>query len=236
MMAVESCKQSVKKQKSGSTAAIASRISPWLANLAYFLGYHLVMPFYFRRIEVIGQENLPKDGPIILAPTHRSRWDALVVPYSAGRLVTGRDLRYMVTIDEVKGIQGWFIRRLGGFAVNPRNPAISCIRLMVELILNRDILVIFPEGNIFQDDLVHPLKPGLARLALQAEFTEKDLGVKIVPITINYRPRVPRWQTNVTVQIGSPIFVADYTQSSHKKAAQVLTADLENALKELDCC
>jgi 1-acyl-sn-glycerol-3-phosphate acyltransferase len=107
---------------------------------------------------------------------------------------------------------------------------------MVELILNRDILVIFPEGNIFQDDLVHPLKPGLARLALQAEFTEKDLGVKIVPITINYRPRVPRWQTNVTVQIGSPIFVADYTQSSHKKAAQVLTADLENALKELDCC
>lgn len=233
MMTLDSCKQSVKQQK-GSSGAIASRISPWLANLAYILGRYLLMPFYFRSIEVIGQENLPQDGPVILAPTHRSRWDALVVPYSAGRLVTGRDLRYMVTIDEIKGIQGWFIRRLGGFAVNPKNPAISSIRHGVELMLNKEMLVIFPEGNIFQDDLVHPLKTGLARLALQAELIEPNLGVKIVPISINYRPRVPRWHTNITVNIGSPLSVADYCQDSSKTAARVLTADLENTLKILD--
>lgn len=233
MMTLDSSKQSVKKQK-GSSGAIASRISPWLANLAYFIGRYLLMPFYFRRIEVIGQENLPQDGPVILAPTHRSRWDALVVPYSAGRLVTGRHLRYMVTIDEVKGIQGWFIRRLGGFAVNTKNPAISSIRHGVELMLNKEMLVIFPEGNIFQDDLVHPLKTGLARLALQAELIEPNLGVKIVPISINYRPGGPRWHTNITVNIGSPLSVADYYQDSSKKAARVLTADLENALKNLD--
>ncbi|NEP40771.1 MAG: 1-acyl-sn-glycerol-3-phosphate acyltransferase [Okeania sp. SIO2H7] len=236
VMALESPKQSANQQKSVSNEAIASRISPWLANLAYFLGYHLIMPFYFRRIEVIGQENLPKDGPVILAPTHRSRWDALVVPYSSGRLATGRDLRFMVSIDEIKGIQGWFIRRLGGFAINPKHPAISSIRHGVELMLNREMLVIFPEGNIFQDGLVHRLKPGLARLALQAESNEENLGVKIVPMIIDYRPRVPRWKTNITVNIGSPLSVANYCQDSPKKAAQVLTADLEKALKELDLC
>lgn len=233
-MDLDSPKQSANKEKPVSTKAIASRISPWLASLVYFIGRHLVLPFYFRPIEVIGQENLPSCGPIILAPTHRSRWDALIVPYSAGRLVTGRDLRFMVTIDEVKGIQGWFIRRLGGFAVNTKNPAISSIRLMVELMLNKEMLVIFSEGNIFQDGEIHPLKPGLARLALQAESIEPDLGVKIVPISINYKPRVPRWHSNVTVKIGSPLSAADYSQGSSKKAARVLTADLENALKTLD--
>lgn len=233
-MDLDSDKQSARKQKSASSKAIASHISPWLASLVYFIGRHLVLPFYFRPIEVIGRENLPSDGPIILAPTHRSRWDALIVPYSAGRLVTGRDLRFMVTIDEVKGIQGWFIRRLGGFAVNTRNPGISSIRHGVELMLNKEMLVIFAEGNIFQDGEVHPLKPGLARLALQAEVIEPDLGVKIVPISINYKPRVPRRHSNVTVKIGSPLSAADYSQDSSKKAARVLTADLENALKTLD--
>ena len=233
-MALESPEHSANQQNSVSNEAIASRVSPWLANLAYFLGYNLVMPFYFRHIEVIGQENLPKDGPVILAPTHRSRWDALVVPYSSGRLVTGRDLRFMVTIDEMKGIQGWFIRHLGGFAINTRHPAISSIRHGVELMLNREMLVIFSEGNIFQDGLVHPLKPGLARLALQAESTEENLGVKIVPMNIYYQPRVPRWKANITVKIGSPLSVADYCQDSLKKAAQVLTADLEKTLRELD--
>lgn len=234
MIALDSRKKYLKKQMPESQAAIASNISPWLAKLAYFLGQYLVIPFYFRRIEVIGKEHLPKDGPVILAPTHRSRWDALIVPYTTGRLVTGRDLRYMVTMDEVKGIQGWFIRHLGGFPVNPRNPAIASLRHGIELLLHGEMLVIFPEGNIFQDDTVHPLKPGLARLAIQAEANHPDLGVKIVPITINYRPRIPRWRTDVTVNIGTPISVADYCDDSAKKAAGFLRDDLENSLKSID--
>ncbi len=62
-----------------------SRCSPWLTPLAYFLGTHIVMPAYFGRITVIGQENLPRSGPIILAPTHRSRWDSIILPLAAGR-------------------------------------------------------------------------------------------------------------------------------------------------------
>ncbi|NET17264.1 MAG: 1-acyl-sn-glycerol-3-phosphate acyltransferase, partial [Okeania sp. SIO1H6] len=87
-----------------------SSISPWLASLSYFLGHHIVMPLYFRKINIIGKENIPKDGPVILAPTHRSRWDGLIIPYTTGRLVTGRDLRFMVSMDEMKCLQGWLIR------------------------------------------------------------------------------------------------------------------------------
>lgn len=209
---------------------VTSHFSPWLVSLAYPLGRYLVMPFYFDRIDVAGQENLPQEGPIILAPTHRSRWDALIVPYAAGRQGSGRDLRFMVSADEVKGLQGWFIRRLGGFPVDTRHPTIASLRHGVEVLQAREALVIFPEGGIFRDPHVHPLKPGFARLALQAEASQPNLGIKIVPISLQYSAPFVPWRCRIRVNIGKPLNVADYHLKTPKQSAQKLTTDVENAL------
>jgi 1-acyl-sn-glycerol-3-phosphate acyltransferase len=211
---------------------VGSRFSPWLAFVAYPLGRYALLPSYFRRIDVIGRENLPKTGPVILAPTHRSRWDAFMVPCAAGQDVTGRKLRFMVTADEVKGIQGWFIKRLGGFEIDTKHPAISSLRHSVELLKKGEVLVIFPEGNIFRE--CRPLKPGLARLALQAEAGHEKLGIQIVPINIHYsQPLVP-WRCCVEIRIGSPLKVSDYETQTPKQGAKKLTTDLEDALRELN--
>lgn len=217
-----------------SAKAVSSKCSPWLTPLAYFLGRWVVIPRFFGRIQVSGQENLPLDGPVILAPTHRSRWDALLVPHLTGRPVTGRDLHFMVTADEVCGLQGWLIRRLGGFPVNVNRPTISSLRHGFDLLNDRKMMVIFPEGGIFRDRTVHPLKPGLARLALQAETLKPGLGVRIVPISLQYDQAVPSWGANVTMTIGRPLEVADYTQYDAKHAARALTQDLHTALTQLD--
>nr|WP_228034965.1 lysophospholipid acyltransferase family protein [Oculatella sp. LEGE 06141] len=205
-----------------------------MLSAIYPLGSRVVLPFYFGRIEISGQEHLPTEGPVILAPTHRSRWDALLVPYATGRCVTGRDLRFMVTADEVKGIQGWFIRRLGGFAVNPRKPSIASLRQGVEILQNGEMLVIFPEGGIFRDDQVHTLKPGLARLAIQAEASQPGLGIKIVPMTLQYSEPCPRWGCDVSIQIGAPLNVSKYAKGAAKQDAKRLTADLDGALRRLN--
>ena len=216
-----------------SITTIQSRISPWLTPIAYGLGCWLVLPSFFQ-IEVTGQENLPKQGAVILAPTHRARWDSLLIPYATGRFVTGRDLRFMVTADEMKGLQGWVIQRLGGFPVNPRNPAIASLRYGVEVLQNGEMLVIYPEGNIFRDCQLQPLKPGLARLALQAESNRPELGLKIVPIHLRYGQPLPKWGCKVKIQIGKPLEVAAYQQvSGVKQKAQQITHDLEASLRQL---
>lgn len=212
--------------------SINSRVSPWLTPLAYALG-NVVLPTFFGKVEMIGQENIPQSGAVILAPTHRSRWDPILVGYAAGRCVTGRDMRFMVTIDECQGFQGWIIRRLGGFPVNPRQPAIASLRFGVETLQNQEMMVIFPEGGIFRDGEVHALKPGLARLALQAEASDPNLNVKVVPMSLNYTQTPPTWGTKVSVRIGTPLTVADYRQASTKENAQNLTTDLKTALQEL---
>ncbi|QLE55118.1 1-acyl-sn-glycerol-3-phosphate acyltransferase [Nostoc sp. TCL26-01] len=214
-------------------AVSTSRVSPWLSPLVYFVGYHLLLPSFFRHIQVTGQENIPTTGPVILAPTHRARWDSFVLAYAAGRYVTGRDLKFMVTMTECQGLQGWFVRRMGGFPVDTLNPAVTALRHAVEVIQNGQMLVIYPEGNIFRDGKLHPLKPGIARLALSAESSHPGLGVKILPISINYSQPHPHWGTDVSIQIGSAINVQDYTNGKLKQNAKRLTEDLTRTLQHL---
>lgn len=209
-----------------------SVVSPWFSPLAYFLGRRFVLPFFFGQIQVTGQENLPTTGPVILAPTHRSRWDALLVPYAAGRYVTGRDLQFMVTIDECQGLQGWLVRQMGGFPVDSKHPSINTLRHAVKILQDGEMLVIFPEGGI-RKGKVHPLKPGIARLALNAESSHPDLGVNIVPIGINYSQAYPSRGTDVAIHIGTPLKVSDYATGCLKQDAQRLTTDLAKLLQKL---
>jgi 1-acyl-sn-glycerol-3-phosphate acyltransferase len=193
----------------------------------------LLFPFYFGRIDIKGQENLPLSGSVILASTHRSRWDAMMVPYVAGRHITGRHLRYMVTADEMTGIQGWFIQRMGGFPINTKRPAIASLRHGVDLLEQGETLVIFPEGDIYRDKRVQPLKQGLARLAIQAESSRPDVAVRIVPMTIHYsRPFVP-WRSRAKVRIGKPLQVSEFATACSKQSAKKLTAALQTAMEQL---
>lgn len=212
---------------------VESHFSPWLTPLVYFLGRRLVVPNFFGKITITGQDYLPSAGPVILAPTHRSRWDAIMLPYATGRHVSGRDLRFMVTADEVKGIQGWFIRRLGGFAVNVHRPSIATLRHGVELLRQGEMMVIFPEGGIFKSNKVQSLKPGLARMALQAEASTDNLGVKIIPVSLHYSQSCPGWGTDVDIKIGKPVQVDHYKTGCTKDNARQLTQDLHRTLNDL---
>lgn len=213
--------------------AVNSRINPCLIRFCYFLGNYLVLPAFFSKITVTGQENIPLTGGVILAPTHRSRWDALILPYAVGRSVSGRDLRFMVSANEIKGVQGWFIRRLGGFPVNTDHPGMGSLIHSVELLAAGEMVAIFPEGGICRDRVVHPLKPGVARIALEVKIMKPDADIKILPVSISYNQPYPRWGSEATVNIGQGINVLDYQQNSLKRETVRLTKTLSDRLKFL---
>jgi len=217
---------------------VSSQVLPWLARLAYLLMGRIVVPLHFRRISITGQEHLPKSGAVILAPMHRSRWDAIIVPYAAGRRVTGRDVHFMVSINEIKGLQGWFIRRLGGFPVNSDQPGrlrslASSIRHSVDLLCQRKMMVVFPEGNIFRSGELQPLKTGIAHMALQAAQSEHLGEVQIVPMALAYDDAYPHWGSSVAIQIAPPLCTQSYGHLSNKKAVKAITEDLTRSLLSL---
>jgi 1-acyl-sn-glycerol-3-phosphate acyltransferase len=212
---------------------ITSHIAPWLINLVYPLGAFLVIPFYFGKINISGQENIPSSGAVIVAPTHRSRWDALLVPYATGRLVSGRDLYFMVSANEMKGIQGCLVRRLGGFPVNTSHPGLGTFRHSFELLCRGEMVVIFPEGGIVRSSKIQALKEGVARIALEVASTQANSPIKILPLSIKYHQPIPGRGCDVQIKIGSCLNVLEYHRNSLKKDTVTLTQDLENSLKQL---
>ena len=95
---------------------IKNRVNPFLGYIAMFLTQDLVLNFFFKEKKIINHNlSIPKNYSVILAPTHRSRWDGLVLTMAMGRRITKKDCSFMVTKSEMKGIQGCFLKRLGCF-------------------------------------------------------------------------------------------------------------------------
>lgn len=210
-----------------------SRINPLLMDLVYPIGYNIILPTFFGKIEITGQENIPQACPLIIAPTHRSRWDAFILAAALGRKVSGRDLRFMVTSNEVEGIQGWFIRRLGGFPIDIKHPGASSLLYSITLLKQGEMLVIFPEGGIVRENRVHPLKRGIARIALDVLKEVPDSPIKILPVSIRYSQTYPSWGTDIQVKIGEPLLVENYDIKKIRASSEALTLDLQKQLKIL---
>jgi len=204
--------------------SVCNGVSPWLAPLAMVLTQDLAVPGFFSRVMVRGREHLPRSGAVLLAPTHRARWDALLVPHAAGRRVWGRDCRFMVTRDEMEGPQGWLLQRLGCFPVDQGRPTLASLRLAVNLLERGEQLVMFPEGRIHRHDEPLRLHQGLARLAQLA--AGQGVDVRVVPVGIAYRQAVPRSGQAAAVQIGPALGVSQ----GGRAAAASYTAELAAAM------
>ena len=182
---------------------ILNEINPILGFFAMFLTQDIVLKIFFRKKIISNKIDLPKNSPVILAPTHRSRWDGLILTMAMGRRITKKDCRFMVTNNEMRGIQGWFLKRLGCFSINQVSPSLSVLRNVVNLIVSRRQLVVFPEGKINKYGKNLILKEGLYRLAKLA--SKKINPITVVPIGIAYSEVNPKFRGKFCLCFGEPI-------------------------------
>ncbi|CAK6691924.1 MULTISPECIES: 1-acyl-sn-glycerol-3-phosphate acyltransferase [unclassified Synechococcus] len=186
-------------------SSVCRGISPVLSPLAMLVTQDLALPGFFSSIEVLGSEHLPLEGPVLLAPTHRARWDALLLPYAAGRRISGRDCRFMVTVTEMRGIQGWFLDRLGCFPIDQGRPGTSSLRYAVDLLAASEQLVVFPEGQIRRQDEPIRVHQGLGRLALLA--ASQGVDVRVVPVGIGYGKAPPSFRSRAALAFAPALAV-----------------------------
>ena len=175
-----------------------------LTKVAYVLVRDLLLilsKIYFR-VTVSGREHLPKSGPYIIAPVHRSNIDT---PLSA--FVTRRRVRFMGKDSLWKQKQiGMFLSLLGGFPVTRGAADLEALKRCVAVLDAGEPLVMFPEGTRQSGATLHPLFEGPAYVALKR-------GVPIVPVGIGGTERVMRkgskmiWPHKCHVTIGKPIAV-----------------------------
>ena len=182
------------------------------------------------RMTVEGRDNVPSEGPFLLAPTHRSILDT---PIASG--VTFRRMRFMGADKYWKNKAfGRLLTALGGFPVTRGTADREALRRSIAVLERGEPLVLFPEGERKSGPLVHPLFDGATYVAVKA-------GVPIVPVGIGGSERAmakgakyisPR---KLHVVIGPPILVAKDVGSpkEQRDAARQLTVDLHAELQRL---
>ena len=184
-----------------------SRFSPTPLSLSEFVIYKLVrtVAVGFSRLyfpgTVKGRENLPMQGPCIVAPVHRSYVDWLIV----ARITRARRLRYIVK-EEVwsSKLIGSILEACGCFPVNRSGADREALERCRAVLAGGEVLVMFPEGTRRSGPAVEDLKDGVAYLSLRA-------GAPVVPVGIGGSERaMPRGSKlprprRVNVVIGPPI-------------------------------
>jgi 1-acyl-sn-glycerol-3-phosphate acyltransferase len=195
---------------------------------------------FYKKIYIRGAENIPKEGPVIFAPNHQN---ALMDPMAV--LLTRRGhIVFLARADLFKNPKVarilYFLKILpiyrirDGYSSLHNNDAI--FKRTVEVLKGNTPLMILPEGNHEGFRRLRPFKKGLARIAFQAEEqTNFSLGIKIVPVGIDYSHYVKCKQT-LLIQYGKPLSVSDYRemyQANPPKAIQSLTENLYGRIKEL---
>jgi 1-acyl-sn-glycerol-3-phosphate acyltransferase len=132
------------------------------------------------RPQVTGIENVPEDGPAILASNHLSYADWLFMPMMLSRRVTFvAKAEYFTT----PGVKGWFQKKFfsgAGQVPIDRGGATAAEGAMksAEQILGRgDLFGIYPEGTRSHDGKLYRGKTGVARLALET-------GAPVIPVAV----------------------------------------------------
>jgi 1-acyl-sn-glycerol-3-phosphate acyltransferase len=178
----------------------------------------------FAKIEVCGQ--LPREGPFILVANHSSRWDGPLV-----QRLLNRPSNYMVSPNEIRGLQASAVLSVGAF---PANPRLDLVGFAQDQLKKGQPVVIFPEGNVFYDRQLHPFKQGTAKIALAA--AKMGLRVPVVPAYISYE-NGPDWETSIVrVLIGDPLELDEYARSQAKDgrdAVKNLTSRLYSEISSL---
>jgi len=188
-------------------APIESSITPLIALLTFG---GRIFARGMSRIKVEGAlDEIPGEGPLILAANHASNFDAVVLgAFLMPRL--GRRIHWLGKKELFDWpIVGWAARNGGVHPVDRGAADVDAFRLAQRILDEGHILFVFPEGTRSSDGALQEARDGLAVLALRS-------GAPIVPLGIAGSNGVwPRGQAlphpggRVTVRVGRPFRPAD---------------------------
>ncbi len=205
-----------------------------------FLKYlmRLALNSYFKVIKVSGQENIPKEGPILFVSNHPS---TLMDPIVIGVFVK-HEIYFLAAAEFMgKGIQKilmekWF-NMIPIYRASTQPKKTSNNKNVFEKCYahfkSKGSILIFPEGTSVTQKRLLPVKTGAARMVIGAEL-DGSPQVQIVPIGLNYSdPHT--FQSELFVSIGKPINTANSAiESIHDEfeRAVKLTEEIESQMKE----
>lgn len=180
-------------------------------------------------VRVRGRRKVPRSGPFVVAPSHRSLMDIFFTGY-----ITRRRIRFMAKQELFENrFLAWLFTALGGFPVERGTADRTALRAAQRVLEDGEPLAVFPEGTRRHGRDIVGLFDGAAYLASR-------VGVPIVPVGIGGSEQIlasgrslPR-PHKVAVVVGDRIQPPDH--KTRRVPRQEITNVTEKVRVELQSC
>jgi 1-acyl-sn-glycerol-3-phosphate acyltransferase len=150
------------------------------------------------RVRALGLENVPKTGPLLLAPNHFSQMDHFFVG-----LYLRRKIRFMGK-SQLFGppVLTYIFAHGGVFPVRRGHHDEEAFVTAFELMRQEEMLLVYAEGGRSRSGSLGEPRPGIGRIALES-------GAPVVPVAIHGSAEARRWKRfhfpKIRVRFGEPL-------------------------------
>ncbi|MCK9479689.1 MAG: 1-acyl-sn-glycerol-3-phosphate acyltransferase [Firmicutes bacterium] len=185
-------------------------------KVTYVIAQSILKLFFniFFTPQIVGKENILKDGGFVFACNHKSNFD----PALAGGYMP-RKMGYLAKKELFSNaVFGWLLKGLGVMPITREAAEIGTLKTIIKLLRNGGIVAVFPEGTRSIKD-VNDVKSGAVLFAIKGQ-----VPIQPALITGNYK-----LFGKLKLTFGKPIY---YTQYHNKKVSQQQLHSLSVELME----
>ena len=169
------------------------------------------------RVKVSGLEDLPQEGPLILAANHMSNADP---PLIGGWLGPALDRRptFLAKESLFHGPLGFWIRSLGAQPVKAGGSDIGAYRVAKGILDQGGVVAILPEGTRSFDGVIGEPKPGVSLLATRTGTPVLPIGISGTDDLIAREQILPSIGSRITMRVG-PLFTLSIADGADRREA-----------------
>lgn len=144
------------------------------------------------RPKIIGSENIPKNGRIILAGNHTHNLDSAMLISS-----TKRNVHFLAKSELFVGLKKLFFANMGLIPVNRKTKDHDALVSAYNYLENEKVIGIFPEGTHGKGKIL-PFKIGAVKMAYETKSC-------IIPFAITGKYKI--FSKDLKIEFGKPIKV-----------------------------
>lgn len=181
----------------------------------------------FFKYEVIGIENVPLDGNVIIAANHKSNLDPIFVASS----MTTREVAAIAKKELFDHkVLGFILKKLNTIPIDRENTGIATVKQILRAIKDGYVLGLFPEGTRVKGKEFGQAKAGLSLFASKGK-------ANVVPISVISSYKL---FSRVKIYIGEPIDMSQYfraklTNEDHERISEeIMQVIIKNYCEQAD--
>ena len=199
-----------------------------LADRLIRLLVRVLLGAFYRRLEVVGAERVPAEGPLILVANHiNSLMDPAMLVQASPRMprflaksTLWKNPAVRPFLDLARAIPVYRRQDPGVDTSKNQETFARCH----ELLRDGGAVGLFPEGTSHNDPSLKPLRTGAARIALEAESRFGPLGIRVVPVGLIFEDK-RSFRSRALIHVGEPLGVLEAAAGERRAGAEPQRVD-----------